>query len=318
MTSTRAPIDYHADAELRRRIDAESPHWDMMYKALLGQLSHYVQLAVADALEAHGIARPLAAPISAPAAIPRASVPHAAPETGPRASAPSTVPPWLQPFALPDNVRFTRTPDHYLRNDRAAAQHHHAELDEPEEFVPHPEPVAFDPDLPAWRRPFTLPPNVRINRSPERRPADDPGKAEDAQGPEAEPALGRAKTEEAEAETGEATGWFGIIYPDAAPLPRQADEQDNAHLSIDTLEVSHGAASDDLIAAAWAAMPAAPDAPRPEAEPRYDFAMLPEPAPDAWGFSLDHMITALMDHGDAPLPGPGRHCPAPDAAVGPR
>ena len=292
MTSTRAPIDYHAEAELRRRIDAENPHWEMMYKALLSQLSNYVDIAVAQALEARGFAPP-PPHYPAPPNDPRSRRTGARPpahDTGYRSHAPEApppnammahVPPWLQPFGLPDNVRFTRTPDHYLRTDRPHAADpamppHPEEHDAPM----MPEAHGFDPDLPAWRRPFTLPPNVKINRTPERRSAEQSQKADQDQTGEAyaeqpdtamaaiEP-LAEAATPEAPAEPVIATGWFGIIHTDAAVPPRQADEQDNADAAtggIDTL---------------------------------LDAATGTEPAPQPWALSMDDMIAALLDHAEA-------------------
>ncbi|MDX7952470.1 DNA translocase FtsK [Lichenihabitans sp. Uapishka_5] len=89
-------------------------------------------------------------------------------------------PPWLRPFTLPENVRFTRTPDSVMRWERAmptpdelALKAREAARDAAEEAgrlagqeidrmraeMPDPTPI--------WRRPFTLPPGVRYTRTPD-------------------------------------------------------------------------------------------------------------------------------------------------------
>ena len=69
------------------------------------------------------------------------------------------IPPWLQPFTLPEQVRFTRTPDALLR---------HAPTDDPD--MPVDDLGCQDDAVPIWKRPVVLPANVRFNRTPDPRP----------------------------------------------------------------------------------------------------------------------------------------------------
>ena len=279
MTSTRAPIDHYADTELHRRIHAESPYWDMMYQAMLGQLANYVDLAVAEALAAHGIGPQYGRnPVPAQAEIrgngrssnhQRIGADHAA-AAGPSGTAASAVSPRLQPFKLPEQVRFTRTPDALLRNGRTVPQEQPAEPIDFAEAEPA-EPIAlFESDLPSWRKPFTLPPNVRINRTPERRQVEPEhsGKASDAEVQDeaaagiVEHATGTLSSaaHEAPANMGEAVeaaqddgrvpAWFGMIHPETRDQLQHVAEQDNGQARLEALEPSDDAHLDDLIAEA--------------------------------------------------------------------
>ncbi len=306
MTSTRAKIDLQANSEFHRRIHAESPYWDMMYKAMLDQLTTYVDLAVAEALDHHGVtpgkdvtpafgASPTAAQTAQQQAVAPPSSRAAA--SAPQASSPGT-PLWLQPFTLPEKVRFTRTPDAILRNQkRLAAEFEPAE--EPE--LPRlSEPTPFDPDMPAWRRPFTLPPNVRINRAPQRQSIEERPDGSAVDTPASE----------------EDSSWLAIV---GATTPPGA-------VQIESLEGGDIASLDDLLADAWAAIHARTDivpeiaAPVPLIEPA---GPEPEPIDDAFPhlfrrteeaaeiFSLHDMVEALLDHATearamdpAPLPTP--------------
>ena len=222
MTSIRAPFDTHAHTS-----NVDNPPWDRLYNALLNQLSSYIDLAVAQALEAHGLTSSPAKPAPSPTharKVARGPVPpvsHPAslgPDPADRHLATGVVPPWLEPFGLPDNVRFTRTPDLYLRPERTPTQ---PVPFEDTEDLSRPDLDGFDPDLPAWRRPFTLPPNVRINRTPERRPPaglrgqSAPGVVPDRKPNDAAPVDPVA----------EALSWFGIMAAKPEPAaPMVANE----------------------------------------------------------------------------------------------
>ncbi len=241
MTSTRAPIDHHADSELHRRIHAESPYWDMMYKAMLDQLTDYIDLAVAQALDRYGIyPAPAAAPIP-PARATRWSAARPVAE-------PVAIPSWLQPFVPSEKVRFTRTPDSLLRHEPRPLPPVEMPI---EEAVRVPEQVAFDPDLPAWRRPFTLPPNVRINRGPQRRVVEDRAPAPGGDAPEMPKSSVPTSIDNAAPMTEEGVpGWFGIIRATPAPI-LPVDEQDNSAFPVEALEGSADLSTDDLLAEAW-------------------------------------------------------------------
>ena len=250
MTSIRAPFDspaHFADA-------AANPPWDRLYNALLNQLTSYIDLAVAQALEAHGLTTPRLARSSTPTVQPRreAQARHPAPPVtrpaGPdpvdRQPMSGPVPPWLEPFGLPDNVRFTRTPDLYLRPERAPAEA--AAFEDTEDLSPN-DPDGFDPDLPAWRRPFTLPPNVRINRTPERRLAAGPTGLTVTEVPEPKPAAAIVPADPLV----EALSWFGIA-PAEPQQPSPAAPKSQAPDPVVAVEPSHEVSSDDLNAQAWA------------------------------------------------------------------
>ena len=75
------------------------------------------------------------------------------------------IPPWLEPFKDPGNVRFTRTPDHILIQEKELWAHVGATNDDTAE----PAPVAQAPaEPPPERKPYVLPPNVRNTRTPDR------------------------------------------------------------------------------------------------------------------------------------------------------
>ena len=300
MTSIRAPFDTHA-----HHSDVDNPPWDRLYNALLNQLSSYIDLAVAQALEAHGLTSSPAKPVPSPTHARKVARDPAPPVSHPvslvhdqadRHIASGAVPPWLEPFGLPDNVRFTRTPDLYLRPERMPAQ---PVPFEDTEDLSRPDMTGFDPDLPAWRRPFTLPPNVRINRTPERRPAAGlkfqavpevvPDRTPDG-------AVGVAPVDP----FAEALSWFGIMADKPEPAAPIAANRTRDAMPVEALEASHDARGDELIAQAWAMLsypvPAAvEDRPGP-AQIQDEAHDTPE---DKLGFTMDHMISALLDHAEA-------------------
>ena len=262
MTSYKEPNFSYTEATLRREVHTDNSHWELMYKAMLAQLMSYVDAAVARALAERGLdeerpsmGRGPQPPFERPAPQARAASPDAGTAAaadaaryrqdpamgGPFAGA--VLPPWLQPFALPEQVRFTRTPDALLRSERVP---HAAEPDVREEPVRPVAAVPEESEPPAWKAPVSLPPNVRFNRTPYPRPAEDAGDAEgvvvslvDVQ---ADRALAAAALGEGEPTA--PTAWFEIA---AVAAPRPADEQDNADFG--TAEPLSG--SDDDLAAAW-------------------------------------------------------------------
>ncbi len=322
MTSTRAPIDPHAESELHRRIHAESPYWDMMYKAMLDQLTDYVDLAVAQALDQYGL-------YPAAAAAPLHPVRAAGRAPARPVAEPTAIPPWLQPFVPSEKVRFTRTPDSLLRHEPRPLPPAELPVEAPARAPDH---VAFDPDLPAWRRPFTLPPNVRINRGPQRRVVEDQAPATGGDTPDAPKSSAPTASAEAASssvETG-VPGWFGIIRATPAPI-LPVDEQDNSALSVEALEGPAEPSTDDLLAEAEITRPAevdevavaavvAPAAVEPKGR-KDSFASF-----DGWeaSFSIEETVLALLDHAldadRAPAPPilllpPPAELPAPEAAA---
>jgi S-DNA-T family DNA segregation ATPase FtsK/SpoIIIE len=63
------------------------------------------------------------------------------------------------------NVRFTLTPSRLLQERRTTLHEQDAPAASPSPLVARPPAPAGE--LPAWRRPFTLPPNVRFTRTPD-------------------------------------------------------------------------------------------------------------------------------------------------------
>jgi hypothetical protein len=177
MTSFNEPHHSYTEAMLRREVNADTSHWELMYKAMLAQLMTYVDAAVARALASHGIdgsgpERGAAVGRGAPhnrgpggATAADAAVHRDDPAMGsPFAGA--QLPPWLQPFSVPEQVRFTRTPDALLRGERSPGPAR--DPDRPVEVAAAE--MDLDKDLPIWKKPVVLPANVRFNRTPYPKP----------------------------------------------------------------------------------------------------------------------------------------------------
>ena len=273
MTSFQEPNLSYTETTLRREVHTDNSHWELMYKAMLAQLMTYVDAAVARALAEHGVdesfmalaqagARsggyaPAAHAAGVPAGVrPTAGEAHRYDAAMAGAFAGVVLPPWLQPFTLPEQVRFTRTPDALLH--RQAAGQEAAQQGEDE--IAAAEPGIADA-LPIWKKPVVLPANVRFNRTPYPKPLDAAGAAEDetigaqtftgeAEHPDpdgrsddvvisladvqAERALAAAALTEAEgaavalaaaAEAPVTAGFYGAeLTDDGAPLPSPEDE----------------------------------------------------------------------------------------------
>ncbi|HEX4765949.1 MAG TPA: DNA translocase FtsK, partial [Lichenihabitans sp.] len=292
MTSTRAPIDPHADSELHRRIHAESPYWDMMYKAMLDQLTDYIDLAVAQALDQCGLH-----PASAAAPLPPART--AGRSTARPAAETTAIPPWLQPFVPSEKVRFTRTPDSLLRHEPRSLPPAEMPVEAPARAPDH---VAFDPDLPAWRRPFTLPPNVRINRGPQRRAVEDQAPVAGSDAPDAPRSPAPAPSAEAASPAVEngVPGWFGIIRAAPAPI-LPVDEQDNSALPVEALEGSADLSTDDVLAEAWLASHSVRTEAETERPAAVDEVAVAADVPPTMVLSEDHedSLASLQDRSDA-------------------
>ena len=261
MTSHKEPHFSYTEATLRREVHTDTSHWELMYKAMLAQLMTYVDASVVRALAERGIDHPRASGASTG----RGAQPY---ETGRTASAnaaqghrydPSMngafggipIPPWLQPFTLPEQVRFTRTPDALLR---------HAPNDDPEmpvdEFG-----CQGDDAVPIWKRPVVLPANVRFNRTPDPKPI----------GYDNEPDVVEAQTFTEEAVLPEAAAsreaalsagggashpagdesalpaWFGMVQVEPAAIP-SAEGQARSPILVEEQSEAHDA--EDL-ASAW-------------------------------------------------------------------
>ncbi|MGI3900606.1 MAG: DNA translocase FtsK [Janthinobacterium lividum] len=179
MTSFKEPNFSYTEATLRREVHTDNSHWELMYKAMLAQLMTYVDAAVARALVEHGIdesftaraqagARSAAQAYAAGASYaPEAPAPQR-PATAeahrydPSMSGPFAgviLPPWLQPFTMPEQVRFTRTPDALLHRQATGY-----EAAPPLEDEAEPE---ITDGVPDWKKPVVLPANVRFNRTPD-------------------------------------------------------------------------------------------------------------------------------------------------------
>ena len=251
MTSFKEPNFSYTEATLRREVYADNSHWELMYKAMLAQLMTYVDAAVARSLAERGIddsfaerTRAAAQGHSAAARPSPADAHRYEPGMGTGPFDGVVLPPWLQPFTLPEHVRFTRTPDALLRHERPAD----AEAEGHEEAAEA---------VPNWKRPVVLPANVRFNRTPDPRPFEAVGGSDETVGaqtftgePEgsaveavgqgvvialadlqAERALQAAALSEAETEATASEpalpAWFGVLQGEAHAL-YPADEQDNA------------------------------------------------------------------------------------------
>ena len=184
MTSFTEPNFSYTEATLRREVHTDNSHWELMYKAMLAQLMTYVDAAVARALAEHGIDESFVARTQASA---RAAAQSYA-QSGYAAEAASgartsqaephryepgmggpfsgvVLPPWLQPFTLPEQVRFTRTPDALLH--RPAPD---AETDDQDDGSSMAAPAGAGDAVPTWKKPVVLPANVRFNRTPYPKP----------------------------------------------------------------------------------------------------------------------------------------------------
>ena len=208
---------------------AAGPDWQALYQSMMTQLMGNMEGMVSQVLAAHlaqhGVAQVESATAPAAAAPVPAAVASVPPTVGPapapaapgappaptgnagldalrtqlHESAPTLVagttmptPQWLRPFTLPENVRFTRTPDSVMRWERA--------MPTPEELAMKAREAARvaaedagrlageeiermraegSDATPVWRRPFSLPPGVRYTRTPDvRTPRGDAATAE--------------------------------------------------------------------------------------------------------------------------------------------
>ena len=176
----------------------KSPDWQGLYHALLAQLMSQAEGMVAQAFaaqaEAHGIPVPAAV-----ASVLRAEAARSGSNEGSQAEQDATAgvtgsdhhdsdapahtsamptPPWLRPFTLPEKVRFTRTPDPVMRWERSrptaeelATRAQEAARIAAEEATriarEEMDRARGESTIPSWRKPFTLPPNVRYTRTPD-------------------------------------------------------------------------------------------------------------------------------------------------------
>ncbi len=288
MTSFKEPNFSYTEATLRREVPTDNSHWELMYKAMLAQLMTYVDAAVARALAEHGIDESFTARAQATAraaaqsyaaerdagARPASAEAHRYDPSMGGAFSGVVLPPWLQPFTLPEQVRFTRTPDALLRHP--APEHDGEDVE------------AADA-MPTWRKPVVLPANVRFNRTPYPKPFElvgghdetvgaqtftgEPDTAEAPPAPEAladgvvitlaevqaERALAAAALSEVEAQAAEPEAalpaWFGFAPAAEPAAPRPAGEQDNAGVAHDAAVAPPAAdavpSHEDDLAAAW-------------------------------------------------------------------
>ena len=232
MPSHKEPHFSYTEATLQREVHTDNSHWELMYKAMLAQLMTYVDASVVRALAERGIDHLRS---SGAASTGRGGAqPY---ETGRTASAQATqghrydpsmngafggipIPPWLQPFTLPEQVRFTRTPDALLR---------HAPTDDPD--MPVDDLGCQDDAVPIWKRPVVLPANVRFNRTPDPRPGheSEPEVVEPqtftdetalplTEAPQqVESSVEAGQQHPAEAETG-LPAWFGAVQVEPAAI----------------------------------------------------------------------------------------------------
>jgi hypothetical protein len=201
MKSSKDTIAVQHETGFRRDSHAEAPSWELMYQTLLAEIDLRVEDAVARALSDQGLAPP---PIGGVVINTRKNRPGSAvlgPATreartsgeGAEGGRPSSafgssaLPPWVQPFAVPEKVRYTRTPDSFLRAPPPPEDHgrpppaHRAEdtAAEPSREIERVQEQVIDAETlmnagtPNWRIPVTLPPNVRFNRTPLRRNGED-------------------------------------------------------------------------------------------------------------------------------------------------
>ncbi|RYC29523.1 hypothetical protein D3273_23625, partial [Lichenibacterium minor] len=305
MTSFKEPNFSYTEATLRREVHTDNSHWELMYKAMLAQLMTYVDAAVARALAEHGIDETFTARAQATAraaaqsyaadrdagARPTAEAHRYDPSMGGAFSG-AALPPWLQPFALPEQVRFTRTPDALLRHPAPEG-----------EGEPVAEEVEAADAMPTWKKPVVLPANVRFNRTPYPKPFEAAGGHEetvgaqtftgepdacDAETPpsgwpvdgvvialadvQAERALAAAalNADDVAAPAAEAAlpAWFGFIRADEPAPLRPADEQDNAGLAVAAQAASEAVAPQAEMAGP--ALDAAEPLPAPEPTPSHE------------------------------------------------
>ena len=181
--------------------DAATPDLQDLYHSVLTQVMGSLETLVAQAFATHASRAGLPVPSAIqralePPPVASAPTPEPMPVTGNagldflneqlQKNAPSLVgqsamptPPWLQPFTLPEKVRFTRTPDPVMRWERATPTHEElaaaargaaeeAARSAIESLQREAEPRG-DADVPAWRKPFNLPPNVRYTRTPDQK-----------------------------------------------------------------------------------------------------------------------------------------------------
>jgi S-DNA-T family DNA segregation ATPase FtsK/SpoIIIE len=191
MTSFKEPNLSYTEAMLRHEVHTDNSHWELMYKAMLAQLMTYVDAAVARALASHGIdgggpergvapGRAASQNRGGAAAADAATHRHDAAMGGPSAGA--QLPPWLQPFSVPEKVRFTRTPDALLRGERSVPPAQ--DPDRPVQTAAAE--MGTGEDLPIWKKPVVLPANVRFNRTPYPKPFDFEAVTEDVDAVEAQ------------------------------------------------------------------------------------------------------------------------------------
>ena len=212
MTSFKEPNFSYTEATLRREVHTDNSHWELMYKAMLAQLMTYVDAAVARALAEHGIDESFVSRTQAAARAAAQSYAHPGYATdAPAGSRPTqaeahryepgmggpfsgvVLPPWLQPFTLPEQVRFTRTPDALLH--RPAPDAEAEDQDEGSEMRAAAE--AGDV-VPTWKKPVVLPANVRFNRTPYPKPFEG-GEPQDDETVGAQTFTGEAEPTAAEA-----------------------------------------------------------------------------------------------------------------------
>ena len=321
MTSYKEPNFSYTEATLRREVHTDNSHWELMYKAMLAQLMSYVDAAVARALAERGLDG-YAAPADAGPLGATERTGHRAPAMSTEAAAPSdamrrrsepamsgpfvgaALPPWLQPFALPEQVRFTRTPDALLRSERTPP------AVEEEVSAPVTETVEAPSEVePAWKSAMALPSNVRFNRTPYAKPTDESAATEavvvSLLDVHADRALAAAAL--GDHDTAVPSAWFEITRDWA---PRPADEQDNAGLGA----AEPLAEADDDHAAAWLeaharvtgarALRLAPDEPLAEILAAVEAVAL-DPLASMHPYGTPDAILAAVDAPvDVPLPEP--------------
>ncbi len=245
--------------------------WQALYQAMLGHITGNVEVWLKNYLaELMGSTSASRAPGSAATEATRAGVASA----GAAGTAIQfVIPPWLEPFKDPANVRFTRTPDHILRQEKTAWPEVAASNDD----ALAPPPVSGTAllhvvEVPLDRRPFVPAPGVRYTRTPDRvlqktetapteqtAPADNEGAAEEPATPEvslqalvddAFAMACAAEADEGRADPGDAAGLEN--WPDAPPQPwgdiiqlgpleqlAVAAEQDRDPIPDDELVSSH-------------------------------------------------------------------------------
>ena len=133
--------------------------WQALYSAMLSHITGNVEVWLSNYMAE------VMAPTGASGQPPRAAAtpgPHPSP-TG-SASIKFVIPPWLEPFQDPDKVRFTRTPDHILMQERDAWSQPTPTNDDNAGSLSAPTPEAAVPE----RKSYVLPPNVRNTRTPDR------------------------------------------------------------------------------------------------------------------------------------------------------